>query len=206
MKRLSKQEVINRIIKASNDYGANPCTMLTFASIETGGTFDNMANNNNTYLGVFQLSNGYGGVKGDDRYDPYKSCIGAINGIQELQDTFKKKNLVYYDFYAYLRHQQGLSGLLSIIENKDKPIENYERATALKRNVPKSVELDYVGDFLNYWSDVYDKKMSECSIKCTVSGLSDSNCVITYNNEYYSIPTIKNLKINYNIGNRNYYL
>ena len=206
MKKLPVKTVKEQIIKACNDYGANPCILLAFASIETGGTFNNLANNNGTYLGVFQLSNGYGGVKGNDRYDPYKSCVGAIKGIEELQDTFEKKGLVYYDYYAYLRHQQGLNGLLSIIKEQNSKIENYSRKKALINNLPNNVKAIYVKDFLNYWANRFDSEMQKCEIKCSVNGLYDQYCSVNYNNETFEITNLNKLQFTTNIGNRNYYL
>ncbi len=205
MEKLPIKTVKELIIKASNDMGVNPCIMLAFASIETGGTFNNLASNG-SYQGVFQLSNGYGGVKGNDRYDPYKSCIGAINGIKELENTFKNKGLKYYDYYAYLRHQQGLNGLLQIIEHKEEKIENFSRKKALYANLPKKVKAIYVKDFISYWENRFLQEMDKCEIKCSISGLSDANnCEIIYNGEKFQSNTDIKYLINYK-SNRNYYL
>lgn len=207
MTKLPVNIVKELIIKASNDMGVNPCVMLAFASIETGGTFNNLASNG-SYQGVFQLSNGYGGVKGDDRYDPYKACIGAINGIKDLEETFKAKGLKYYDYYAYLRHQQGLNGLLGIIAHKEDKIANFSRKKALLNNLPKKVAQTavYVKDFINYWANRFQNEMNKCEIKCQVSGLNDVHtCQVVYNGE--SFATNSNVDYStYNYTNRNYYL
>lgn len=204
MQKLPVKQVKELIIKASNDMGVNPCVMLAFASIETGGTFNNLASNG-SYQGVFQLSNGYGGVKGNDRYDPYKACIGAINGIKDLEETFKKKGIKYYDYYAYLRHQQGLNGLLQIIQHKNDKIENFSRKKALYANLPRSVKAVYVSDFINYWENRFKKEMEKCQIVCPVSGLNDVNsCAVVYNGENFKTDNLNYIPTNYT--NRNYYL
>lgn len=213
MIRLSKDKVIENIIKAAEDYNFDACTLLTFAHIETGGTFNNLARSKNgKYVGVFQLSDGYGGVKGDDRLDPYKSAVGTIKVISNIKKDIEEKGIKWEDFYIYLSHQQGKAGLIWILEDaKDGKLikDHYNRTTKSKRGSVllnnsakawKLTENDKIQTWLDRWREYFNNVANKCSIKCNLSG---GRCVVYYNGIAYKTST----NVNYLFAlDNNYYL
>jgi len=210
MNRLTKTAVIEAIIKASEEKQFDPCTMITLAHIETGGTFNNLAQNGK-YLGVFQMSDGYGGVKGNDRLDPYKAAIGTIKSISTFKDKVEKAGITWQPFYIYLRHQQGEAGAFWLIEdaaNGKKIKEHYNRVTkdsrgsVLLKNAKKAWNLTLeskVSEWLNHWGSNFNSIYGKCEYKCPVSGLA-SACAIIYDGQAFTA------NINYFMKKRNYYL
>jgi hypothetical protein len=114
--KYSKEKNIQIIREVANKFNYDAPTLIAMAHIETGGKFDNtVASSSGTFVGLFQLSNGIGGLKGDERKDPYLSTAAAIKYIEYHKERFAKNGITMLDFYVYLAHQQGFSGALCII-------------------------------------------------------------------------------------------
>lgn len=184
MSKLSKEEVISQIIKASIEQKEDACMMVALAHIETGGTFNNMANRAGKYLGVFQMSNGYGGVKGNDRYNPYLATLGTIKAIRSNRDSFNTSGLVWKPFYAYLTHQQGLAGAKGIAKSAQLGhtiatygAETKRGADVLLNNAKRTWGLNKsskVSAWLSYWEADFAKLMATCTYACPMSGLANA--------------------------------
>jgi hypothetical protein len=75
---MTNDAVILKIRETSRKINAPEAVLLAIAHVETGGKFNADAKSKSgTYCGVFQLSDGYGGCKGNDRFDVEKATICA---------------------------------------------------------------------------------------------------------------------------------
>lgn len=176
MKKLSVYEVKKQIIKAAIDMGENPCEFLAFASIETGGTFNNtVVSKSGTFVGVMQLSNGAGGVKGEDRKNPYKATIGAIKYMRSNKDQIIEKigSNNWHPSFMYLSHQQGATGFSTTWKEQNLPISKATYRSNILNNAP--VKFNYVYEFIKFWANKFDNLIKQCSIECltTVNQLGE---------------------------------
>lgn len=170
------------IWKVSEDNNVNPCAMIAKANIESG--LNNLAKNG-AYAGLFQLANGVGGCNGNDRFDPAKSTKAAIKYIRSnraaVEPRLKEKGLIWFDWMAYLAHQQGAGGASYILTNPDTLIANSSKKKAIKSNSPKGFKGKTHKDFTDYWAGVFETQQNKCmtnfascvdSIE-TVNGMAD---------------------------------
>lgn len=159
----TKAAVISQIGKVCDEIGANAPLMLAFAYVES--SFNPNAGNGGKYVGLYQLSDGYGGCKGVQRNDIRQSTICCWKQIQSNKATFMNEYSSWQDWYAYGMHQQGVAGFKYLIRNKDKRISDIDapRRTAVINNTPSihKGKFVYVRDFLNHWQNKIDSLMQE---------------------------------------------
>jgi hypothetical protein len=143
------------VVAVCKEVGANIPLMLAIAHIETGGKFNADAGKGKTFVGLYQLSNGYGGCKGDERLDVRKSTLCTWKQIENNKQNFIKEFGYWEDWFAYGIHQQGLSGFKYLLENRDKRVTAIDKARQdrITSNIPKSLTVTYVRDFLDYWKN-----------------------------------------------------
>ena len=153
------------IWKVSEDNNINPCFMIAKANIES--KLNNLAKNG-AYAGLFQLSNGVGGCVGNDRFDPAKSTKAAISYIRTnravVETRLKEKGLIWYDWMAYLAHQQGAGGASYILTNPTILITDSTKKKAIKSNSPKGFKGKTHKDFSDYWAGVFETKQNSCMV------------------------------------------
>lgn len=144
--------------------GADPCLFLAMADLESG--FDNTAaSSTGTYAGLFQLSDGLGGIHGDDRYDPEKCTLGAIRYYDDNKSYISVRYGAWDEWYAYLAHQQGAAGLLYILQNPAMKIKDSKYGRNIRANLPVSCILASThGDFLECWRKRVESKLESCSL------------------------------------------
>lgn len=205
-KQLSVLETKRQIVQASIDMGEEPCVLLAFAGIESGGTFNNLivGGKKKDYWGTMQLSNGYGGCTGGERFDPYKATICTINKMRVNRDAITKKfGDVWKPFFMYMAHQQGLGGFNFAFKNQNRKINELpsDKQDSIRANIGKKAV--YVYELLQYYEKKFNKYTSGCSITCTndLKGLSGivkeddntiivGNCIVRTNYEKKNIETI----------------
>lgn len=177
MTKLSELETKKQIVKACLEMDEDPCVFLAYASIETGGTFNNLAKSSNgKYVGVFQLGDGVGGVTGNNRYNPYLSCIGAIKYMRsnkkQIVSSIGSQN--WKPYMMYLAHQQGAGGFSVSYKEQNKLISEAKYSGNIRSNAPKNAK--YVYDFIKYWENKFNVLISSCDVKCNtnISGLAES--------------------------------
>ena len=208
---MNKQEIIDTIAKVAMDNDKDPCILVAFAIIESNLNANAI---NGSYAGLFQLSNGVGGCSGNDRYNVEKSTLCAIKYMDYNQSQFEKAGLKWKPFYAYLCHQQGLTGAKQTIEASNVAIKDYKRGRALLGNIPKSSGItkdSLVRDWLQYWENRFDNLMKNCVVKCSVSNSPDgsgTNCQVVINENVLKQNNIVTTTNSNNIRSkkRNYYL
>lgn len=193
---MTKEQVISEIVRACNDMGENPCEYIAFAQIESN--FNPKASNG-SYQGLFQLGNGVGGCKGNDRLDVYKATKCAITYKNYNKKILEKGGYGWDAPYAYLAHQQGAGGLQYLLKNLNSKIGNMTpaRSKALLGNIPRSAGItkESLGrDWMAYWTKRYKDITGTCTWQCGLSGLSNapaddnsgSNCDVTFENQQYN--------------------
>lgn len=176
--KYSKEYNQQQIAKAASDMGEDPCSMLAFADIETGGTFNNVASNGGKYIGLFQFHiktiKELGGTDAD-RYDPYKSTVYAIKYMRNNKKIFQKKHpgKKWEDWMAYVCHQQGGTGCTDIFGSSDStPIAGHKRQAGIKSNIIGKTKISTIGEFKKMWENRFEKFTSTCSSFCPVAGVS----------------------------------
>lgn len=187
--KYSKEECIKQISKAASDMGVEPCMMVAFAHIETGGTFNNLAGNG-PYKGLFQFHvntiKELGGTDAD-RFDPYQSTKYAIKYMLANKKIFEKKypGKSWADWMAYVCHQQGAGGCSDIFGSSDNTlIAGHKREKAIRNNTIGKTKLTTIGQFKNMWANRFDTVTSSCSSSCPVPKLSGlSGEPIQYSND-----------------------
>lgn len=151
------------IWKVSEENKINPCFMIAKANIES--KLNNLAKNG-SYVGLFQLSDGVGGCKGNDRLDPAKATKAAISYIRTnraaVEPRLKEKGMVWYDWHAYLAHQQGAGGAAYILTNPNILIADSTKKKAIKSNSPKGFKGKTHKDFADYWAGVFESHQNKC--------------------------------------------
>ena len=122
-KIMSKEEVKRKIKEVCNEINAPIPVVMAIAGIESN--FNPSAKSKSgTFVGIFQLSNGWGGCNGDDRLNLEKSikCLwnGSKNSHHRSKDRWKQISNTWDDFYYYGIHQMGFAGFAEIYRNKNK--------------------------------------------------------------------------------------
>jgi hypothetical protein len=147
---MNKEQVITTIRNVCSEIGAPANIMLAIAHVETGGKFNvNARSSSGTYAGIFQLSDGYGGCKGDDRYDVAKATRCTWKNLSDKRKQFE----IWEDWYYYGIHQQGLNGFKTILKERFNTIENFSRPPkVLINNLPTAIgnNLKFVYEGLDY--------------------------------------------------------
>jgi hypothetical protein len=147
------------IIRTSHEIGAPPALMLAIANVESGD--DLYANDTDGHIGTFQLSNGYGGCFGVDRYDVAKSTRCTWSQLKRFKPEFTKTfgDNAWQDWMYYMLHQQGSAGWREIWENRNGKINTLSTARAknIRGNVPNGILNDYVFSFIDYWQNRIEK-------------------------------------------------
>jgi hypothetical protein len=174
-----------RIYDYAQYYGVPPELALTTGSIESN--FDPMANLNKPtqYKGVFQLGNDEWAEMGGtaaNRWDPETQInLGVARLAQIRQQLADRLGRSPTNSEVYLAHQQGVAGASAMIENPN--TSPYELLTRLGVR-PGTAEASITGNigskdafgnpvspasfvnapasqFVNYWNDMYNHKLSE---------------------------------------------
>lgn len=221
MSRLTKDEVIKQIVKASTEVGENPCTLIALAHIETGGTYNNMASNG-SYQGVYQMENGYGGVKGNDRYNPYIATKGVIKVMRSKKEDIVESGVEWVDFYYYLSHQQGLWGAKSIGLGVKENLTIQQYCTKYKRplkvimnNSKKAWGLTVnskLSEWVGNWHKTFEDLKDKCKYACpkpagvtdtVITANTSTECGYVINGKMYNNPLdLTGMKFK----NRNFFL
>lgn len=187
---MSKQNIMNEIVRVSMAENADPCMMLAMAKFES--TFNPNARNG-SYAGLFQLSNGVGGCTGDSRYNVAASTKCAIRYINYNKVQLEKAGFIWQPVFAYLCHQQGLTGARKLLEamKAGYTIGQYQDKmrggnNVLLRNAPNGMftKNNKVADWFNYWNSRFEKEMQACSVACPMGNApaeNNSDCVANYN-------------------------
>lgn len=165
MTKYSKEQNKLFIYDTAVKNGVNPCTFLTYGQIESN--FNNTAvSGSGTYVGLFQLSDGFGGIKGNDRYDPIKNTQGAINKYKHNREQIQKALGHFKEYYTYMAHQQGLTGFLHIAQNPNLDIHLSKYANNMLGNMPSNCKswVRTCGDFMKCWEQRFNGIYGTCNI------------------------------------------
>ncbi|MCX6154419.1 MAG: transglycosylase SLT domain-containing protein [Candidatus Kapabacteria bacterium] len=153
------QNVIKTVAEAN---GFDPCVLLAMASIESN--FNNAAYNSGGYAGLFQLSDGYSGLTGDDRFDPKLNTQATIQGMKRNRKYVENAGIAFEPWMYYLAHQQGAKGFTDILANYNTPIDQAPHSANML-NQAKSITKGRscypyrtAGDFLECWKSVFNEK------------------------------------------------
>jgi hypothetical protein len=129
--------------------------MLAIAHIESGE--DLLANDTDGHVGTFQLSNGYGGCTGADRYDVAKSVRCTWSQLKRFKPEFVRVfgDSAWQDWMYYMLHQQGSAGWREIWKNRNGKINDLSQArrSDVRGNIPSGVLTDKVASFISYWKN-----------------------------------------------------
>jgi hypothetical protein len=172
----TKEQCKQIIIDVCQQYGEDPCMFLAMAKVESN--YNNLARNG-SYVGLFQLADGVGGIKGDDRLDPRKNTYGAIIFKRSNQKIVLAKTGEWRPHFAYLAHQQGATGFAVSWNEKDLPIA---QATYYKnmmnKNIPNAVKssIKTVNDWLNWWTNNFYNRYNACPVPAVAK---DYTCIGT---------------------------
>ena len=146
--------------------GIDPCILLAIAYIETGGSFNNLAYNSAGFAGLFQLSDGYSGLTGDDRYDPYFATQAVIDGMARNLKVIHANNIPMENAWYYLAHQHGAQGFVDEYFEQDVDIHSAKHSSHLLKQAtdPMKSCANYpystVGDFFTCWKNEFYKRYS----------------------------------------------
>ncbi|MCL2040052.1 MAG: hypothetical protein FWG85_06455 [Bacteroidetes bacterium] len=150
---MTKDEVKLNIAKIGKEIGANVPVLFGVAGIESNFN-PSSKSKSGTYVGIYQLSNGWGGCKDDDRLDLAKS----IKCFWYNHSTYQKRwaetgDKSWDDFYHYGIHQQGFAGFRDIYKNKNKLISEISEARqkSILSNKPSSLSWNKVSDWWDYF-------------------------------------------------------
>jgi hypothetical protein len=87
---MTTNEVKQKIVEVCNRIGAPVPVVMAIASIESNFN-PGAKSKSGTYVGIFQLSNGWGGCNGDDRLDLEKSIKCFWNGSKNSHHRDKDR-------------------------------------------------------------------------------------------------------------------
>ncbi len=168
--KYSKKEVIKIIQDTAKSMGVDECFMIAKADIES--SFNNLAKNG-IYWGLFQLNNGVGGCKGDDRLDPKKNTVGAITYLLFNKKSFSKDFPgEWEDWMGYLCHQQGLYRFKRLYKNMDVKISDLngkdQRAVVLNSRRAWGKIVTY-RQFVDNWRKYFIQLTDLCHNACAMS-------------------------------------
>ena len=160
----NKTETKRRIIEICNEIGASVPVVMSIASIESNfntGSIDRSG----SCVGIFQLKDGYGGCKGDDRLDLEKSIKALHQNHQKLKSRWLKSVGFWDDFYYYGIHQKGFSGFLEIYNNRYKLLTDISaiRCKTILSSKPRSAEWQSVNDWWLYYENRFYKVYNQYS-------------------------------------------
>lgn len=178
--------VKQKIVEICNEIGAPIPVVMAIAGIESNFN-PNAKSPSGTYVGIFQLSNGWGGCNGDDRLDLEKSirCLwnGSKNAHWRAKERWKQIDTLWDDFFYYGIHQMGFAGFADIYRNKNKLLNEISevRRKNILANKPRNAEWHRVSDWWNYFENkfysIYNEHKS-FSITPTLAGVVPSNSFV----------------------------
>jgi hypothetical protein len=160
---MTKDEIKKVLVEVGSEIGANIPVLFGIAGVESNFN-PNAKSKSGTYQGIFQLSNGWGGCNGDDRFDLEKS----IKCLWKNHSTYKQRwqntgDATWNDFYYYGIHQMGFAGFREIYLNKNKLLSDISEARRknILANKPSALSWNKVSDWWNY----FEKKFYDnCSL------------------------------------------
>lgn len=160
--------------------GMDPCFMIAKAKIES--TLNNTAKNGK-YAGLFQLSDGIGGCKGDARFDPTASTRCTVKYINYnrgiIEPKLQAKGMQWENWMAYLAHQQGAGGFTAIVLNPNTLIADSSKKKAILNNLPKAARATCKthADFVNWWKSRFQNLAAQCSTELSCFGITGNSGV-----------------------------
>ena len=150
---MTKDEIKQKIIKVCKEIDAPVPVVMALAGIESN--FNSSAKSKSgSYVGIFQLSNGFGGCSGDSRLDLEKSIRCLWNNHSTYKERWSSTgDKSWNDFYYYGIHQQGFAGFREIYLNKNKMLNEIseQRRKNILANKPSGVSWSRVSDWWNYF-------------------------------------------------------
>ena len=158
-KKMTTAEVKQKIVEVCKKIDAPIPVIMAIAGIESNFN-PSSKSKSGTFMGIFQLSNGWGGCNGDDRLDLEKSikCLwnGSKNAHYRDKERWKQIDNSWADFYYYGIHQMGFSGFADIYKNRNKLLSEISEARRnnILSNKPSSASWSRVSD----WWDYFEKK------------------------------------------------
>ena len=161
---ITRENVITEIRKICKEIGANAPLMLAIASLESSLN-PNATSKSGTFVGLYQLSNGYGGCTGDVRKDIAASVKCTWSQIERNKGLWHNDFKEWEDWFAYGMHQQGVAGFKTLYRNRNSKVSALPEARqkAIITNSPSALKPVYVRDFLNYWKDRVNGRIKEYS-------------------------------------------
>ena len=163
---MTHNAVKQKILEVCNLIGAPVPVVMAIAGIESN--FNPSAKSKSgTYIGIFQLSNGWGGCKGDARYDLEKSirCLwnGSSNAHYRDRERWRQIDDSWDDFYHYGIHQMGFAGFRDVYRARGKKLSEISesRRKNILANKPSSAEWSDVNDWWNYFETKFYKIYNE---------------------------------------------
>jgi len=161
---VSENQAIIREVAVKNR--EDVCLLLAKAKVESG--FNNLAKSpSGSYVGLYQLSDGYSGVRGDNRLDPYKNTQGAIDGMKRNRDIIKSKLGYCEDWMLYLAHQQGAAGFVYSFQNQHEKFQSAKYYKNMSGNIPKECRnsIKTTRDFIDCWKGKIKTLHNNCKIE-----------------------------------------
>jgi hypothetical protein len=154
---MNKDEVKQILSKVGKEIGANVPVLFGIAGIESN--FNPSAKSKSgTYVGIFQLANGWDGCNGDDRLDLIKSIKCLWNNHSTYKQRWAKTgDTTWSDFYHYGIHQMGFAGFREIYLNKNKLLSEISEARRknILANKPSSANWNKVSDWWTYFENKF---------------------------------------------------
>ena len=174
---MTKDEIKQLIIKVCKEIDAPVPVVMALAAIESNFN-PNAKSKSGTFVGIFQLSNGFGGCIGDSRLDLEKS----IRCLWNNHITYKKRwastgEKSFDDFYYYGIHQQGFAGFREIYLNKDKLLSEIseQRRKNILANKPSGATWNRVSDWWNYFEKKFYNIYNEYKITPQFASVMPAN-------------------------------
>jgi len=165
---ITQQNTVNEIRRVCKEIGANAPLMLAIASLESSLN-PNAASKSGTFVGLYQLSNGYGGCTGDQRKNIAAATRCTWSQIQRNKAQWHNDFSNWEDWFAYGMHQQGVAGFKTLYRNRNLKVTELPQArqNAIKTNSPAGLKVVYVSDFLNYWKNRVNGRIAEYTVPDT---------------------------------------
>jgi hypothetical protein len=158
---MTRDEAQDMIARVGKEIGANVPVLFGIAYIESNF---NENSKNGGHWGAFQLADGWGGCKGNDRLDLEK----AIKCTWKNHSTYQTRwdaagNTDWDNFYHYGIHQMGFVGFLEVYRNRNKSLNDISvaRKNNIINNKPKDAVWTEVSDWWNYF---YKKFYKGCEL------------------------------------------
>lgn len=183
MQKYSPEQNMKFIMDTAKSLNFDGCFLVAKAKIESN--LNNLATNGK-YAGLFQLSDGIGGAKGNSRFDPVVSTKATITYINYnrniVEPKLQKAGLKWENWMSYLCHQQGAGGFSAIVLNPNQAIETSSKKKAILNNLPKAARKTARthADFIAYWKKRFNDLTNQCynEMACMGydTGLSSGAC------------------------------